>query len=133
MGPKISRPASEQIWMRGVHSDIGGVYSESTLGDLSLLTMLDRVKGHTKLEFFPKLDVNTEELRRALYLGKVTINYEKGWWIRSARQLNPNNPEQFLHQIAPILTMKNVTYRKGMRRMLYSIPVISAGCALWPN
>src|SRR5262249_1157847 len=54
--------------------------------------------------------------------GNVTINYEKGWWIRSARQLNPNDPEQFLHQIAPVLTTRNVTYRKGMRRKLYSIP-----------
>jgi len=119
---KSSDQHLEQIWMPGVHSDIGGVYSESTLGDLSLLTMLDRVKSHTQLEFFSELDVNTEGLRRALYFGNVTINHEKGWWIRSTRQLNGNDSEQFLHQIAPILATRNVTYRKGMRRKLYSIP-----------
>jgi uncharacterized protein (DUF2235 family) len=112
----------EQIWMPGVHSDIGGVYSESTLGDLSLLTMIERVKAHTELQFFSELDVNTDALRRNLYLGNVTVNYEKGWWIRSERQLKYDDPEQFLHQIAPVLKTRNVTYKKDEKRTLYSIP-----------
>jgi uncharacterized protein (DUF2235 family) len=112
----------EQIWMPGVHSDIGGVYPESTLGELSLLTMIDRVRTHTGLQFFRELDVNTEGIRRNVYYGNVTVNYEKGWWTRSARQLNSDDPEQFLHQIAPILKTRNVTYKKHGKRTLYSIP-----------
>ena len=112
----------EQIWMPGVHSDIGGVYPESTLGDLSLLTMIDRVKAHTELNFFSELDVSPEGVRRNLYYGNVTVNYEKGWWIRSARQLKHDDPEQFLHQIAPVLKARNVTYKKEGKKTLYSIP-----------
>ena len=112
----------EQIWTPGVHSDIGGVYPESTLGDLSLITMIERIKAHTELQFFPELDVNIAGLRRNLYYGNVTVNHEKGWWIRSVRQLKNNDPEQFLHQIAPILKTRNVTYKKDRKKRLYSIP-----------
>jgi hypothetical protein len=49
-----------------VHSDIGGVYPESTLGELSLLTMIDRVQTHTELQFFHELDVSTKGLWRDL-------------------------------------------------------------------
>jgi uncharacterized protein (DUF2235 family) len=112
----------EQIWMPGVHSDIGGVYPESTLGELSLLTMIDRVQTHTELQFFHELDVSTKGLWRDLYVGNVTVNYEKGWWIRSARQLKSDDPEQFLHHIAPVLKTRHVTYKKHGKKTLYSIP-----------
>src|SRR4029077_2378353 len=36
----------EQIWMPGVHSDIGGGYSKSFISTVSLLTMLDRLREH---------------------------------------------------------------------------------------
>lgn len=34
----------EQIWMPGVHSDIGGGYGQDFLSNISLLTMIDRLK-----------------------------------------------------------------------------------------
>ncbi len=34
----------EQIWMPGVHSDIGGGYTEHFLGNISLITMIDRLR-----------------------------------------------------------------------------------------
>jgi hypothetical protein len=52
----------------------------------------------------------------------VAVNYEKGWWIRSARQLKYGDPNQFLHQIAPILKTSEVTYKKDEKKAPYSIP-----------
>lgn len=43
--------ALEQIWMPGVHSDIGGVYGANYFGIIALRTMIDRVTAHTDLRF----------------------------------------------------------------------------------
>jgi hypothetical protein len=68
----------EQIWMPGVHSDIGGVYPEGTLGDLSLITMIDRVKTHTKLQFFDELDVSHKEGNYATVMWLLTTKRDGG-------------------------------------------------------
>lgn len=36
----------EQIWMPGVHSDIGGGYKEAFLSTISLIAMIDKLKEH---------------------------------------------------------------------------------------
>jgi hypothetical protein len=44
----------EQIWMPGVHSDVGGSSSAVLIGYISLLTMISRIKEHCpELEFEP--------------------------------------------------------------------------------
>ena len=40
----------EQIWMPGVHSDVGGGYVEDFLSKISLMTMLDRIREYTLLK-----------------------------------------------------------------------------------
>jgi uncharacterized protein (DUF2235 family) len=49
----------EQIWLPGVHSDIGGGGSNKTLSDISLLVMIDRLLHHTKGS---RLQVRTDDL-----------------------------------------------------------------------
>ena len=39
----------EQIWMPGVHADVGGGYRASFLSRVALITMLDRLKKHTDI------------------------------------------------------------------------------------
>jgi uncharacterized protein (DUF2235 family) len=39
-----SEQSLEQIWMPGVHSDIGGGYGQDFLSNISLLTMIDRLR-----------------------------------------------------------------------------------------
>jgi len=46
-----TRRSFEQIWMPGVHSDVGGAYKTRHLGNLALLTMIDRVIARTSLGF----------------------------------------------------------------------------------
>jgi hypothetical protein len=41
-GKKSDETHLEQIWMPGVHSDVGGAYTNRFLGNLALLTMIDR-------------------------------------------------------------------------------------------
>ncbi|WP_083533305.1 DUF2235 domain-containing protein [Bosea sp. WAO] len=43
----------EQIWMPGVHTDVGGGYPDSFLSNLSLLTMIDKMMQYgLKLQFY---------------------------------------------------------------------------------
>ena len=48
VGPK---QRSEQIWMPGVHADVGGGSIGNFLNDISLLTMIDRAR-----EYCPELE-----------------------------------------------------------------------------
>jgi uncharacterized protein (DUF2235 family) len=41
----------EQIWMPGVHGDIGGIYVADYIGNMALFTMMDRVLQRTDLNF----------------------------------------------------------------------------------
>lgn len=67
----------EQVWMPGVHSDIGGAYRDRSLGNAALITMIDRVLHRTKLSF------NLSDLvhRYNFSMSKVAINneYTKFW------------------------------------------------------
>jgi uncharacterized protein (DUF2235 family) len=69
----------EQIWMPGVHSDVGGAYSKRHLGNLALLTMIDRVIAKTALSFdlkrCQKLQVHSEtgELVRIRKRSETTV------------------------------------------------------------
>jgi uncharacterized protein (DUF2235 family) len=76
----------EQLWMPGVHSDIGGGYVHDFLGNVSLKTMLDWMRDKTTL----KVDEERlEELAKKIQgvldgetkAGQVVINNELGrWW-----------------------------------------------------
>lgn len=45
---KQSHPGQtmEQLWLPGVHSDIGGSSEDEVIGNVALLTMLDRIRTH---------------------------------------------------------------------------------------
>lgn len=51
----------EQLWMPGVHSDIGGGYEKSFLSSVSLLTMIDRLAEHC-----PDVDFDTGYIKKFL-------------------------------------------------------------------
>jgi uncharacterized protein (DUF2235 family) len=79
-GVETQRRYFEQLWMPGVHSDVGGAYSERYLGDLSLITMIDRVIHNTKLRF--KLEKCVSEYNQPRQDGRmfrIHNEYTKGW------------------------------------------------------
>ena len=73
-----SRPDQtlEQIWMPGVHSDIGGGYSKSFLANVSLLTMIDKLR-----QYCPKIEYDRpyfdKQLLRILREQDPVINNER--------------------------------------------------------
>jgi len=66
--PEDPKQRSEQIWMPGVHSDVGGGSNGHFLNDVSLLTMIDRAGEYcTELEWDSSF---LEDLKMQLMVGK---------------------------------------------------------------
>jgi uncharacterized protein (DUF2235 family) len=77
----------EQIWMPGVHADIGGGYSEAFLSTASLLLMIDKLAEHC-----PDLSFDTKYIEKTLLdiIDKqdAVINDERvGFWKYFGRSL----------------------------------------------
>jgi uncharacterized protein (DUF2235 family) len=69
----------QQIWLPGVHSDIGGIPREdnspSFLSDVALLTMIEHIRAHTELSID---DEYIQELLGGLsHLGRIDISNER--------------------------------------------------------
>ena len=52
----------EQIWMPGVHTDVGNGYVQDFLGNISLMTMLDRLIQKTSSSAGPQIALDEEKL-----------------------------------------------------------------------
>jgi uncharacterized protein (DUF2235 family) len=64
----------EQIWMPGVHSDIGGGYEKSFLSTVSMLTMIDKLT-----EYCPDVDFETTHIKQfvqPLLRQEIAVNNE---------------------------------------------------------
>jgi uncharacterized protein (DUF2235 family) len=115
----------EQIWMPGVHSDVGGAYRARHLGNLALLTMIDRVIARTSLSFDLK---KCQELKVFSESGEfVRIHNEltKTWRLISAsqaRQLDTDIP-QSIHPFAKCLVGQPVSFKHVKPQTLYALPV----------
>lgn len=80
----------EQIWMPGVHSDIGGGYEKSFLSSISMLTMIDKLA-----EYCPHVDFDRKYIADyivpRLREQKAVINNE--WEFEGITQyIRPNSP-----------------------------------------
>ena len=51
-GKSHDRQVLEQIWLPGVHCDVGGGYSSAFLSTVSLLTMVDKLAENNKILSF---------------------------------------------------------------------------------
>jgi hypothetical protein len=56
-----SNQVMEQIWVPGVHSDIGGGYQESFISTISLITMIDKIR-----EYAPKIEFDEQYIKKNL-------------------------------------------------------------------
>ena len=116
----------EQIWVPGVHSNIGGTYLDEFLGDVSLLAMVDRIRSKTRLTFY-------EEKLRDLHSGviksldemKVVVSNEMESWLwmiarRASRICDDTHLNQFLHPVVDVIKQQPVHY-KGRRLEKYRL------------
>ena len=108
----------EQLWMPGVHSDIGGGYSKSFLSTLSLLTMIDKLR-----ERCPDLSLDERYIADTLVgiieTEGVTVNNERvGAWRFIGGNLTRSIADSTHHKQHPVVGLmrdSEVFYKKAMK------------------
>ena len=105
-----------QIWMPGVHSDIGGGYKHNALSNISLITMIDKLAEHHPEIYFDD-DFVKGALINSIKRAEIEINDE--WmhyperWIRIWRTYKRNiKTDDLIHPVANrLMKMGNVKSR----------------------
>jgi hypothetical protein len=112
----------EQIWMPGVHSDVGGAYSERHLGNLALLTMIDRVIKRTSLSFDLKRCQDLEVLSKSGDVIRIHNERTRFWSFTVARPRTVDvNIVQSIHPFAVYLDGKAVGFKSAARTTPYEL------------
>jgi hypothetical protein len=99
--------------MPGVHSDVGGAYDKRHLGNLALLTMVDRVIAHTELSF------DLKEVRKLQVLPdggdriQVHNEFSGTWplWSGASPRLIDRGVIQTIHPFAKKMTSLPINYK----------------------
>lgn len=114
--PDNNNQKQYQIWMPGVHSDIGGGYKHNALSNISLITMIDMLAEH-----HPEISFDDDYVKDALIGNivreKIEINDEwAGYperWIRILRTYKRNiKTDDLIHPVANrLMKLGNVKVR----------------------
>lgn len=124
----------EQIWMPGVHTDIGGGYAEALISTVSLIAMLDKLK-----ECCPALRFNADYISGPLFdsVEKEDVcihNEQRALWGfgRESRQIDPiDSRRQFSHPIVGLLIGRDIYFKSARKRSCYQ-PSSPTRCAELP-
>jgi uncharacterized protein (DUF2235 family) len=115
----------EQIWMPGVHSDVGGAYADRTLGNVALVTMVDRVlaKTHLSFDIAQCLEYNQQLSRESF----IRIHDERAlryWRLLDRRPVTRRleDVDQSIHPLALYLQDKIVRYKARKDQFIYQLP-----------
>jgi uncharacterized protein (DUF2235 family) len=119
--------ALEQIWMPGVHADIGGGYNESFLSTMSLIVMIDKLK-----EYCPDIAFDAgyiqSVLLEALNTNEAIVNNERtGFWrwfgVSLTRRIE-NAKHHMKHPLLEMLArMKEINYKGHNKVYTPSLPL----------
>ncbi|WP_338829936.1 DUF2235 domain-containing protein [Bradyrhizobium sp. 27S5] len=123
-GPTFrSKRSLEQIWMPGVHSDVGGAYSKRQLGNLALLTMIDRVIARTELSFDLKEVGKLQVLPEGGDHIRVHNEFVGTWplWSGASQRLIDRRITQTIHPFAKKMMSMPVSYKTGSKPDLYKL------------
>ncbi|EIZ77120.1 hypothetical protein WSK_4326 [Novosphingobium sp. Rr 2-17] len=118
-GKERAESRLEQIWMPGVHSDVGGVYVEDQLGRVSLLTMADRIATYTDLAM-DKASL-ARLTARSQWLAKINDEMGRFWRMvpfgRVSRSPSLTAPDQFLHPVVDeLINGPKIIYKRDGKR-----------------
>jgi uncharacterized protein (DUF2235 family) len=123
-GKSESRQTSEQIWMPGVHSDIGGGYRYSFFSNLSLLAMLDKIEEHC-----PDLALDQKYVQEKVLMimkeDEIIINDEWGYKLSSflsSRRPRLAGNGNAIDSVHPITEMVRSKYFKVRKALNYYVP-----------
>ena len=83
-------PPVEQVWFAGVHSNVGGGYSNCGLSDLALAWMMAQIEEKTDLRF------NEEEAMKTVWPCSACMLYRtsRGGWFNPTRSILPEVPKE---------------------------------------
>jgi uncharacterized protein (DUF2235 family) len=106
----------DQIWLPGVHGDVGGGYPDASLSTISLLLMIDKLT-----EYYPELSFDTTYIEDTLLpiveRQDIVINDERtGFWRYFGRSVARDIKEHVLdrhaqHPLVDFLRDKKVTFK----------------------
>jgi len=128
-----TRGSLEQIWMPGVHTDVGGGYESEFFANVALLTMLHRIREHTELKVNSGYvqEVHKDFLKE---LGaaktEIVINDEKAnalWRLlglatdAGLRHFGHPDKYQFIHPICHRLQNKRIVMKSEPATTLYQL------------
>jgi uncharacterized protein (DUF2235 family) len=110
----------EQIWMPGVHTDIGGGYIEDFLSKVALMTMLDYIREYTYLKIdFARSRALRASVEEEFGENRIVINNEllgvfRFFPMRWGGHRNPNGGDQcqFIHPIYKVLDGRSYIDKK---------------------
>lgn len=110
----------EQIWMPGVHSDVGGGYVEDFLSKIALMTMLDRIREYTYLKLdFGRSRALRESIEEEFGQNRIVVNNEIQGVFKFAptrwggsRKPNTSDLFQLVHPIYQVLEGRSFTTKK---------------------
>ncbi|MFB9261772.1 DUF2235 domain-containing protein [Bradyrhizobium erythrophlei] len=120
-GPSRDGQTLEQIWMPGVHADIGGGYSEAFLSTTSLLVMIDKLHEHC-LDLSFDTNYIEETLLDIIEKQDPIVNNERtGFWKYFGRSLLrriESTEHHKQHPIVELLRQRQIVYKS--RQKAYS-------------
>lgn len=96
----------EQIWLPGVHTDIGGGYNDAFLSEISRALMLDRIFYHTDLNFDTEAKANLEDKIFKDPLQTIHVNNERrnnGLWAVASLFSSPRSIPRTMNKLHPIV------------------------------
>ena len=124
---KVGTRTIEQIWIPGIHGDVGGIFEDDFLGNMALFTMMDRTMRRTPLCFKP-IDTVMDDtaILKALAPEKpagIVINGYSTWRDRflsargSARKPGQTSTIQSLSSVVDFLKKRGCTKFMGRRAL----------------
>lgn len=107
-----NRPKTlKEIWMPGVHADVGGGYPEDFISLVSLLTMTEYLKELGDVALIKSnCDQVRESIRKRVNDKRFTINKEPFVAIRKSRIAEVQNKDE-IHPLHQYLTGKDVRWK----------------------
>jgi len=131
----------EQIWIPGVHSDVGGGYGSAFLSTISLLSMIEKLAQHC-----PDLSFDTDYIEdvllRIVDREDVVINdewkrYYPGRWFKFiARQARSVQDQPFhCHTVHPLVAQivdREITIRSKRNKYFPSFKMLNSPDGLQP-
>ena len=127
----------EQLWMPGVHSDIGGGYEQSFISTVSLLTMIDRLA-----EYCPDVDFDTGYITKFLLPDldhDVAVNNEWAEYFLPSLPLSSGGRpcdgntaalQQFAHPLLAAINGREIWVKTGAMKYAPSYLLAPANFAL---